>query len=276
MRGPPVFAQERSLTAVWSRTLRDQRRALAWWTVGIVAMALMTVAFWPSIRENAADFTRLINNLPASVRDMFGATDVSTPAGYLDARLFSFLGPVLLLVFAIGVGARAIAGEEESGSLDLLLSTPIRRRRVVLDKFIALTAGTALLAGATWGSLMVFGPAFDLHVRFSDLLAAGLNLLLLGLAFGAIALAIGAATGSKGLAAGAASGLAIASFLLKSFAASVSSLEPYRVLSPFFYYSGHEPLRRGFHAVDPIVLAGIASVALLVALSTFERRDLAT
>jgi hypothetical protein len=46
------------------------------------------------------------------------------------------------------------------------------------------------------------------------------------------------------------------------------------VLSPFWYYTGHDPLRNGFHASDPIMLASISVVALAIALVTLERRDL--
>ena len=38
--------------------------------------------------------------------------------------------PLLLLIAAIGAGAGAIAGEEERGTLDLLLSLPVSRRRL--------------------------------------------------------------------------------------------------------------------------------------------------
>lgn len=276
MAAAPVLARDRALAAVWSRTLREQRRALLWWSVGIGVVVLMYTAFWPSVRDNAAQFDDYMKNLPDSVRDMIGGGAITTPAGYLQAEVFSFMGPVLLMVYAIGAGARAIAGEEDSRTLDLLLSTPIRRRRVVLDKFVAMTAGTALLGAVAWIAAAAFGPVFGLDVAFADLSAACLNLFLLALAFGSIALAVGTASGGKGLAIGAASGLALATFLLKTFAASVSTLEPYRVLSPFYYYVGHDPLRNGFHAVDPIVLVGISLVALLVALVTFERRDLAT
>ena len=65
-------------------------------------------------------------SLPETLRNLFGG-DFTTPAGYLRSETFSALGPILFLVFAIGAGARAIAGEEEGRTLDLLLSTPIRR-----------------------------------------------------------------------------------------------------------------------------------------------------
>ena len=50
--------------------------------------------------------------------------------------------PLLLLIAAIGAGARATAGEEERGTLDLLLANPISRRRLVLEKLAALAAET--------------------------------------------------------------------------------------------------------------------------------------
>jgi ABC-2 type transport system permease protein len=271
-----ALSDRRGLSSVWSRTLRDQRRALVWWAVGLLATVLVTVAFWPTIQANAEQFTQFLENLPASLRDLFGVSDFVTPAGYLQARLFSFLGPILMLVLAIGAGARAIAGEEEAGTLDLLLTTPIRRRDVVVQKFVAMLIAVAIIIAVTWVSLAALGPRFDLAVPADGLAAACLNLFLLALAFGTIALAIGSATGSKGLATGASSGVALLTYLLRSFAPSVDWLEPFRVLSPFYYYIDHDPLLQGVNAGDVVVLTAVTVVALVIALVTFERRDLAT
>jgi ABC-2 type transport system permease protein len=271
-----VLSRERGLGAVWSKTLRDQRRTLLWWAAGIVFVILMYAAFYPSVKTNADQFNTYMKNLPEAVKNMVGGTDIASPAGYLNSEVFSFMGPILLLVYAIGAGARAIAGEEETGTLDLLLSTPVRRRTVVRDKFVAMLVGTFALGALAWLGTVAVAPAFGLHIAIANLTAAFLNLFLLGLAFGAVALAVGAATGSKGLAIGVAAGAAVLTFLLKTFAAAVSWLEPYRVLSPFYYYTGHDPLRNGFHPLDPIVLAGIAAVAIVIGLVTFEDRDLAT
>jgi beta-exotoxin I transport system permease protein len=276
MAAAVALSREPSLRAVWSRTLRDQRRALVWWSVGIGLVVVMYAAFYPSIKDNADQFTSYMRDLPKAVRDLLGGADIASPEGYLMSEVFAFLGPVLLLVYAIGAGARGIAAEEERGTLDLLLSTPLRRRRVVADKFVAMALATLLLAVVAWLVTLLVGPAFDLTVSFEGLSAAFLNLFLMALAFGSIALAVGAATGGRGLAVGVASGAALLTFLLRTFASSVSWLEPYRVFSPFYYYTGHDPLRAGFHLTDPLVLASISLVALAVALATFERRDLAT
>ena len=101
-------------------------------------------------------------------------------------------------MFAIGAGARAIAGEEEEGTLDLLLSTPIRRRQLLIDKIGAMVVTASALALVLFMTLWLVGPPFDLTVPAADLFEACLMLLLLGLSFGAIALAIGCATGRRG------------------------------------------------------------------------------
>ncbi len=271
-----VVSHDPWLRRVWSKTLRDQRRALFWWCVAFGLVVLMYIAFYPSITANAQQFDEYMKNLPRAVRDMLGGADIASPVGYLRAEIFTFMGPVLLLVYAIGAGSRAIAGEEERGTLDLLLTAPVRRRTVVLDTYVAMAVGTLLIAATAWLVTAIVGPAFDLHVAFANLTAAFLNLYLLGLSFGSIALAVGAATGSRGLAIGVSSGAALATFLLNTFSQSVSWLEPYRYLSPFYYYMGHDPLRNGFTPMDPIVLLALSLLALAVTLVTFERRDLRT
>ena len=265
----------RMLGTVFAKTLRDQRRSYAWWITGFVGTVLMYAAIWPTISGSAGALETYIENLPEVFKEMLGSAGFGTPEGYLQSELFSFLAPILLLVYAISAGARAIAGEEESGSLDVLLSTPVRRRRILLDKFEAMVLGTFGLVLAMWLSVVAFGAIWDMHPDLVNFTAACLHLFLLALAFGAIALAVGSATGSKGLAIGVPSGFALVAFLVNLFGATVSWLEPVRPLSPFYYYAGSEPLVNGADTVHALVLVAIATVAVLVALWSFERRDLA-
>ena len=265
----------RMLRTVLTKSLRDQRRSYVWWLVGFVGTVLMYAAIWPTIEGSAGALEEYIDNLPEAFKEMLGSAGFGTPEGYLQSELFSFLAPILLLVYAIGAGARAIAGEEEGGSLDVLLSTPVRRRRVLLDKFEAIVLGSFGLVFAMWLSVLVFGAIWDMRPDPANFTAACLHLYLLALSFGAIALAVGSATGSKGLGIGVPSGFALVAFLVNLFSATASWLEPVRPLSPFYYYGGSEPLVNGVDIAHILVLVAIAAVAVLVALWRFERRDLA-
>lgn len=260
--------------SVLTKTLREQRRALLWWAFGLVAACLLTTAFYPSIRENAASFERLLESLPAGLRKAFGE-DFASPAGYLQARLFSIFAPVLLLIYAIGAGSRAIAGEEERRTLDLLLSTPVGRRRVLWDKALAMVMATGGLGAVLASAIAVTGPPFDVSVPVAHVAAAVADCVLLALAFGAVALLVGAATGRRSLAIGVSAGVAAGSYLVDVIALSVGGLTWLQRLSPFFYYRAPEAIVHGLDPADAVVLAAIVVVAVAVAFVAFERRDLA-
>jgi ABC-2 type transport system permease protein len=92
--------------------------------------------------------------------------------------------------------------------------------------------------------------------------------------FGSITLALGCATGHRTAAAGGASALAVAAYLLTSLAGLVEGLRKFRPLSPFWWYSGNDPLRNGLSALHVALLVAVTVCALSVAVYTFVRRDI--
>ncbi|HEX6330376.1 MAG TPA: ABC transporter permease subunit [Actinomycetota bacterium] len=265
------------LGRIWTKTIRDHRRGLLWWSVALVATAFMYAGFYPSIRENTEVLTDYIETLPEFLKNTFlsESGDFTSPAGYLNTELFSFFAPLLLLIYAIGAGARATAGEEERRTLDILLATPTPRRRAVLEKFGALVIGTALLAAALWVSIAALGPPFELTPDLTNLAAAVVSCVLLAVSMGALALAVGASTGRRTLAAGVTGGVAALSYVLDVLAPSVESLRWLQTVSVFHYYAGNEPLTNGLDPLHVLVLVGVSAALLVAALVGFERRDLA-
>ena len=258
-----------------AKAARDQRRGVIGWGIAVAAVVLMYSSFFPSIEESAADLQAYLDNLPEAIRNLVAAEDYSSPVGYLQAEFFNTMGPLLVLIFAIGSGARAIAGEEEAGTLDLLLSTPVLRRQVLATKALAIAVAATVLGAVAAIVVGVVGPLFDLSVPLGDVVTACVMLALLGIAFGAIAFAVGAATGHRVIANAVAGSLAVVSLILNALGPTVDWLRPLRPLSPFRWYQEPGPLEAGFHAPNVAVLVGIVIVGYAVAFVTFDRRDLA-
>lgn len=258
------------------KTLHDQRRSLVWWSVGMLALVGLTVPFYPTIRDNP-QYNELISTLPTQLRAAFlaGVQDITSPEGYLNARLFTLLLPLLLLIYAIGVGTNAIAGEEERHTLDLLLAHPVKRSRVVLEKFGSLAIGVALLGLAVWVALWVGAVAIEMDIAAGKLAAATTSAVGLGLLFGTLALALGAATGKRALSLSMSAVLALGSYLIYSFASLNDRVEQVQPASPFYWYLGGEPIRNGLHVGHITALLGTTLVLLMVAVVTFNRRDVA-
>ncbi len=261
------------MSALLRKTLRDQQRPFVAWGIGIAGVAAMYAAFYPSVRNSAADLQKYLDQLPDAIKNLLGG-DYTTPAGYLRSETFSILGPILFLVFAIGAGSRAIAGEEEGRTLDLLLSTPIRRRQVLIDKWLSLTLTTLGLAVVLGFAIALVGPLFQLRIGIADVAAACLMIFLLAVMFGTIALAIGCFTGRRGLAIGITGAVATITYILNVLASGVHALAPLRPVSPFRWYLEPDPLVVGLRALNVAVLAGVTIVALAAAWLAFDRRDL--
>ena len=190
---------------VFLKTLWDQRWSLPWWTIGLVALAVITLLFYPFVRD-----TPLLDELTEWMPEVL---------------LRAFVVPLVLLAYAIVEGTGAIAGEEERGTLDLLLSNPLTRRRVVVEKFAALMGTTLVLA---------IGVAIvEMEISLGRVAEANLSARFLGMTFGAWALALGSITGKRGLSIGVASVLGFAAYFLNALAPLVKSLEPLTKLSPF-------------------------------------------
>lgn len=265
--------------SVVAASLMELRRSLFWWSLGLVGMVALEISVYPTVRDDSG-FAELTENYPDLFKDLFsfGGTefDFTSSAGYLGVELFSLIIPLLLIIAAVATGARAIAGEEERGTIDLLLSLPITRRRVAAEKLAAMALEVIALGVVLLIALWIGVRAVDMTISLSHLAAAVSGAGLLAIGFGAIALFAGAATGSRSAAIGVAAALAVASYLVNSLAGLVSALEPVQRVTPFYHYTAPDPLRDGASWPHLGVLVLVIAVASAAALVAVDRRDLGT
>jgi ABC-2 type transport system permease protein len=266
------------LSSVWAKSLRDVRRAFFWWALGLVGLVALMISVYPSVRGNSS-LNQLVNDYPDALKGFVafgGELDYLSGPGYLGSELFSLMIPLLLLVAAIGAGSRAIAGEEESGTLDLLLANPVSRSRVALEKLAALVAEVLALGIVLFMALVVGAHAVTLKTSAGHLAAATGSAVMLAVSFGAIAMLLGAATGRRARATGITAALAVAAYVLNGLAPLVDALKPLRKASLFYHYAASDPLRHGLDLSHSAVLIGVAVVAAALVPIVFDRRDLAS
>lgn len=242
------------------------------YTLGMAAYALVIVALYPSFKNDTS--LNKLTEKGSTVAALFGASGpLTTPPGWLNANLYANFVPLILLLLTIGYGASCLAGQDEDGTLGLVATLPISRRRLALDKAVAMTALTLPVSAVTLLCVLA-GRWFDLTVGSRALIGVSVGALLLGVAFGAVAMLIGAATGSRGAALGITSALAAASYLISSLAPVVHWLHPLRYASPFFYAVGDGQVSHGLSPAWAAVLIGIAACALAGCLVAFDRLDI--
>ena len=199
-----------------------RRLPILWQTLGgmrarsivtATALALMAVMISLEYRELGDSLQNLAGS--AFYTALGGGADISTPEGFLSAYYFNF-APIIVIVVGIFASTSGVAGEEASGSLDLLLAQPLSRVSFLAQRAggVALALTLTLLAGVpflAWGvELGEMGvPAWRLLVATAGSIL--LVLLFVGVAY--LACAVLRTRGEAGMAAG---GILVVAFFLQT------------------------------------------------------------
>ncbi|WP_113702033.1 ABC transporter permease subunit [Nonomuraea lactucae] len=259
-----------------SKSLRDHRRALIGWVIGLSAFLSMYVGVvYPSIVEDPATYSaQAVAKYPGALKDLMGGLqDFATAPGYLQTVVYQILLPVLFIVCAMVLANRSLAGPEESGTFELIVTLPIDRRRLVLQLFAAMALGLLAVAAVTLAVAWALARSVDMDVRFDRIMAAHIGVYLLALFFGTLTLAVGAATGRKAVASAVLGVWAVLGYMVVTVGKNVDAVSWLKWVSPFHYYAEGRPLYEGLPVGDYLVLAGAVAVLALTAVLSFDRRD---
>lgn len=263
--------------AVFVNTLRHGWRTMLIWGIGIGLISLVQILILPDV-DALQQFAAIVETLPPFMLNALGGGDAAflgTPEGYLAARFYA-LALLIFAIYALNSGLSITSSEEERGILDLVLSLPIPRWRLIIER---LAAYALLLVGAVVVSLgftlLSLRMTPVLQIDTARILASTVNILpgaLLVLAFTTL---LGAIFSNRALAVGLAVAFVIGSFFIDFIGASASGLltDTLQRLSFYAYYDSTEVMKNGLQAGNMLLLLAAAAVCVGGSLWFFERRD---
>lgn len=261
------------LRTVYAKAIWDNRRGWLGWTAAITGIAAMYAGFWPTI--NNPDLLKAMQAYPQALLEALNMQDLTRPEGYLGSSVFGLLVPFLVAVFAIAAGTKALATDEEAGTLELVMAHPVSRTALAMQRLASVVTALAVIAVVVFIAITALrGPAQFSEVGVEYIGAICLQLFLFGLLFAALAFAVGAFTGRKSLATGAGAAVAVLGYLANTFLPQIEGLVWTRNLSPFYWYLGGEPLINGLQWSGVGLLAGFAALLTALGVLRFQRRDI--
>ncbi|WP_030230931.1 ABC transporter permease subunit [Streptomyces sp. NRRL S-350] len=270
----------RRLPLVWL-ALHRRRRMLLSLLLGMVVFETLIVVIAGTVPAGDL-FGAARRNPPGAFRAFSGSnSDISIASypGLLGAGLTHPFWIALQLTVIGSLGAAAVAADVESGTIELLMTRPVSRRRLLAERTGALVAASvALNAAATLTVALgvAFSPKLRAAVPEGAVFTAGLLGCALTFCLTGPVLAVSALSRRRAHVIGAAVVFGAVGFALNFVALAWSPARPLRYLSPFHYYAPGDVLGHGGVPWAALgLLTGVGLLGLLAAFRLLERRDLA-
>ncbi|HSG16858.1 MAG TPA: ABC transporter permease subunit [Anaerolineae bacterium] len=254
-----------------AQELRFRRNAIIGWGIGLCFFPVVYVSLYPSVSEEMQSFADL---------EIYQAMGVSlgTLEDWIASTVILFV-PILASIYALINGTGTLAGEEEDGRLELIVTLPLPRWQVVTVKAIALSIALFLiLLIVSLASALVFvaiESQIESEMAAGDMLTGLMSTWPLTFAFAMISMFLAAFCSRRRVAALIATALVVISYFGSNLSGMVSSLEP---LEPLFLHTylntAGSSLTEGQQTIDLLVLMVVGLAAFALALAFFQRRDI--
>lgn len=261
------------------RLVWRNNRGFALFSMAFVTLMQFLILYLVTTIDTAAIITAILEQLPDTVR-AFLQDSFFNMLSYDGAAAFGFNHPIvlsLLVITAVNIPVNHITRELDSGTLEMMLSHPLKRSTLIFSLW---TAGSLILlliilaglAGSVTATLLFHQLSVQAILR---LLQIGLNLWLLITLILSYTLLI-AVFARQGFKAGNLSAVITLVLYLAYFLTQL--WEDLGFIKPFNIFNYYEPQNlmfgKGNLLLDILVLGGLIILCFTISLRRFERRDI--
>ena len=264
--------------SVFLETFKQTWKQMVYWGVGLAAMALLVVIMVPLF--DMQQMKELLASFPPVILAMIGVggeLDIfATNEGFVAIGFFG-KSALIFAVYPVVMGMRITANEEDSGILDVVISLPMDRARILIEKFLAYGVSIVGVVLLIYLGLYAGAVIGDVELNVARLAEVTFYLIPLMVFVMAVTMFIAVIVRRRQVALGIVTAFVIASYMLQTIgtAAEGTAAESLGTVSFLTYYNAGDILSQGFiwpHIAGFVLL----SVVLLAAsLYRFEHRDIA-
>ncbi len=249
---------------------------LLWWCVGMAALVIILLLIYPSIHHQAVQLNHVLKQLPQSVRDLRGGeSDLTTPAGYLNAELFYITLPLLLIIMAVGLGGSLLSKDEQDHTLELLLARPVSRSGVLAGKAISGILLICIAGAVATLTAVILARVAGMDIGSRYVLLAGICTTVFATMFGAIAYALSAASiVSRRLGVAIAVIASFGGYLLQSLSSVSDYIKTPAQWLPYHYFMPQDMLKGTVDRGFVYYMLGIFAACAVTAYLGFRHRDI--
>jgi ABC-2 type transport system permease protein len=249
--------------------LKHHRKALIFWSLGIVAFMLSAMSKYEGYAKSGTSVNEIFKELPGGISSFFGANllDLQSAAGFFTICVMYL--SVMLGIHALLLGSGIIAKEETDKTIEFLVAKPVSRNRILFAKLLAAFTAIVILNLVTLAvsivTVAVFnqGPSINGDIVFlmPSVFFIQIFFLMVGVSFATI-------MRHPKRAGSLAAAVLLATFIISAFVDISDRFGFLKYLTPFQYFDPKTIFTE--HAYNPAyILITLAAVAVMLAASRF-------
>ena len=254
--------------------LRFRRNAIIGWAIGLTFLPAIYVGIYPQFEAELAGMQAILD------LEIYQAMGMSfgTFEDWIASTVINIV-PILVAIYAVMDGTGTLAGEEESGKLELIVALPIPRWQIVTVKAIAhgiaLFLILLLVSISTTIVFLAIESQIETTLAATDVLWGLLYAWPIVMAFGMISLFLGAFAPRRRTGALISTVIVVVSYFGSNLSSQVSTLESLQPLFLFHYLDATAGLfETGPQTNDVLTLLTIALIAFIWSVVFFQLRDI--
>lgn len=251
----------------------SRRGVIIGWTIGLVLYAAFIILVFPQFIEPM----QAINFADIPLYQAFGDfSDLASFEGFFVTQLLGYL-PILLGIYGIMAGVGALAGEEDNGTLELILTLPLKRWHLVLAKGIAIALVMLIiliLLGLSNGVFLeMIRSQVETETTFAEVVIVTIAAWPLCVFFALFGLLLGAYLPNRKTGNIVGIVTVVYTYFGNNLGNIMEILESSQPFMPFYYYQARDILDNGIGWGDAGILLGAAALCLILAILSFQRRN---
>jgi ABC-2 type transport system permease protein len=255
------------------QTIKDYWKPTLILTLLFSGMAALYAGMFPAFEEMMVEMGE------SGALDPFafipGYEDMASYVGFLNIEMYQIFW-VLILGIIIGfLAASSIAKEIESKTIDILMSNPVSRKQIIIEKFLGLLPMVLIINFVAMLTIMMITVAIGEELNFWYLTLTHIISLPYFFSIVAIGLFISTLFDEKMKASVVMMAVVVAMFIFDSIAEMIPDYEALGLISLKHYFQPYNALKLGeINLTANLVLILVTVIALIAAVFYFDWKDI--
>lgn len=255
------------------QTIKNFKRTTIILSLLFMVIAVGYAGMFPAFEESIVDM--MDSNFYESFNFFPHFDQMHTYVGFLTLELYNIFWLLIMAIIFGFIAASSISAEVEGKTIDLLMSNPISRKQIVVEKFVGLIPMFLVVNFATMLAVIGITVGINESINYSYLLLVHILSIIYFFAVLSLGLLLSVIIDEKMKSSIIVISILIGMFVLNSLSLTTSDYEWIGYFSFLHYFDTYNVLQFGeIDFIGVFVLVVVTIVCLIVSMLYFEYRDI--